>query len=70
MDQDSGPCHLEINGANYNINAKGVVVYNSPGEHSNSIQVPLPQDFYIEAVKFYGCSLFGVGNPLITYPRK
>lgn len=50
MDQDSGSCHLEINGANYNINTKGVIVYNSPGEHTNSIQVPLPEDFYIEAV--------------------
>ena len=53
IDQDSGPCLLEINGTNFNIYSEGIITYNSSKESAKSIQVILPEIFYIEAVKSY-----------------
>ena len=53
VDQDSGPCLLEINGTNFNIYSEGIITYNPTKENAKSIQVILPETFYIEAVKSY-----------------
>jgi outer membrane protein assembly factor BamB len=53
MTPDSGPCLLEINDTKYEINANGIITCNPHKEGAKSIQVLLPEHFFVEAARAY-----------------